>query len=106
MLGCGARGEDDDATMTPLPNSPEDSARRPLPSRALPSGALFNLLLPVLGLAATTMLLATVAVMLGWHAEQMLELLSGLVPEYRFRVKGLAFWMSPMRPVLLQAALP
>ncbi len=40
------------------------------------------------------------------HAEQMLELLGRLVPEYRFRVKGLAFWMSPMRPVLLQAALP
>ena len=62
MLGCGARGEDDDANMTPLQNSPDDSARRPLPSQALPSGALFNLLLPVLGLAATTMLLATVAV--------------------------------------------
>lgn len=40
------------------------------------------------------------------HAERMLDLLRGLVPGYRFRVKGFAFWMSPIRPVLLQAALP
>lgn len=40
------------------------------------------------------------------HAERMLDLLRGLVPGYRFRVKGFAFWMSPIRPVLLQAAMP
>lgn len=38
------------------------------------------------------------------HAERMLEYLQSLVPEYRFRVKGFAFWMSPIRPVLLQAS--
>lgn len=38
------------------------------------------------------------------HAERMLDYLQGLVPEYRFRVKGFAFWMSPIRPVLLQAS--
>jgi FkbM family methyltransferase len=38
------------------------------------------------------------------HAEQMLSYLKQLVPEYRFRVKGFAFWMSPIRPVLLQAS--
>ncbi len=39
------------------------------------------------------------------HAEQMLNLLVSLVPEYRLRLKGFAFWMSPMRPVLLQASV-
>lgn len=38
------------------------------------------------------------------HAEQMLAYLKQLVPEYQFRVKGFAFWMSPIRPVLLQAS--
>lgn len=39
------------------------------------------------------------------HAEQMLEFLRRLVPDYKFRVKGCAFWMSPIRPVLLQASI-
>jgi len=38
------------------------------------------------------------------HAEEILEYLQRLVPQYRFRVKGFAFWMSPIRPVLLQAS--
>ena len=63
------------------PESPVDKHQPHENSSTVSANDMFDLLLPLLAAAATTTLLATVAVLYGWHSEQMLaiDIVAGVI---------------------------